>query len=579
MEYTPRESNLEAMTAPAEKPDIIPGTDIILTGGEYGEDANTKEIVLIPQPSSSLDDPLNWSKAWKATVVFNLFIFVFVSVMTPMAISPMALIFEAEFHKTLPEVNMLFGAAAITLGYANFLIVPAANMWGRRPVILVCSLICIAANTWQALVTSYPSFLGARVISGIGVAATQSIMPMVVADVMFQHRRGSSMALYFWAQSLGSLIGPVISGAIASHISWRWFFWVCTILQGASFLFLLFAYPETKYDRPPPSTSTTNNTTLMDNRLATPTTNKLESDIVSSSSSQLHMTQTTTPTTPAILTTAHRLPSGRPSKAQFSLFPMRNRRDFLNQAEPEHDDHHRQSNFTTVLARDVLSPVKILLAYPIVLWASFTMGFSGNMVAALNLTCTQVFGAPPYLFTPAQIGFLNFALIVGAVVSLVTAGPLSDWIAVRRARQNGGVLEAEMRLPALIPYVCVCVVGTVVVAVGDQRAWSWEVIVVLGYTLIGLQMVGVPTIVIAYAVDSYKSLPGEVMIAATVVRDTFGFGMILFFNDWVAQSGYIKPLLMMMGITVGFCIIGLCLFIPYGKTFRRWTKDSKLHSL
>lgn len=108
----------------------------------------------------------------------------------------MTLIFEAEFQRTLPEVNMLFGAAAITLGYANFIIVPAANVIGRRPVVLVCGIVCILANVWQGLVTSYPSFLGARVISGLGAAANESIMPMVVADLLFLHQRGSSMALY-----------------------------------------------------------------------------------------------------------------------------------------------------------------------------------------------------------------------------------------------------------------------------------------------------------------------------------------------------------------------------------------------
>lgn len=37
-----------------------------------------------------------------------------------------------------------------------------------------------------------------------------------------------------------------------------------------------------------------------------------------------------------------------------------------------------------------------------------------------------------------------------------------------------------------------------------------------------VQVVGIPTIVISYAVDSYKSLPGEIMIAATIVKNTFG---------------------------------------------------------
>lgn len=42
------------------------------------------------------------------------------------------------------------------------------------------------------------------------------------------------------------------------------------------------------------------------------------------------------------------------------------------------------------------------------------------------------------------------------------------------------------------------------------------------YMLIGIQVVGIPSIAIAYAVDSYKTLPGEIMIAATIVKNTFG---------------------------------------------------------
>jgi MFS family permease len=84
----------------------------------------------------------------------------------------------------------------MALGYANIIIVPLSNIFGRRPTIIICGLICVGANIWQAVVTSYPSFLGARVISGIGAAANESIMPMVVADVMFLHQRGLWMGLY-----------------------------------------------------------------------------------------------------------------------------------------------------------------------------------------------------------------------------------------------------------------------------------------------------------------------------------------------------------------------------------------------
>lgn len=55
--------------------------------------------------------------------------------------------------------------------------------------------------------------------------------------------------------------------------------------------------------------------------------------------------------------------------------------------------------------------------------------------------------------------------------------------------------------------------------------------------------------------------------------------MIFYFNDWAAEQGFLAPVLTLMALTVGFTLLGLGLFVPFGKTFRGWTKDSKLHGL
>lgn len=385
---------------------------------------------------------------------------------------------------------------------------PLANVYGRRPIIILCGLICILANIWQALVTSFPSFLGARVISGLGAAANESIMPMVVSDLLFVHQRGRSMALYFWAYFLGIFIGPIIAGSIAARVNWRWFFWVCAILQGASLVFLIVAHPETKYDRssahlvgPGPAALRRANDDA-EKHGHSPTLRQTEDEEGAARSSGGDHAGTGS-------NTMDERPIGAPSRAQFSLIPK------------PHFSHGMSS-----VVRDVLSPIQIF-SYPIVLWAALSMGFAANCLLALNLTESQVFAAPPYMFNPAQIGYTNFAFFVGAVVALLTAGPLSDWIALRKARRNSGVLEAEFRLLSVLPYVAACLVGMVVTAVGYQRGWRWEIIVVVGYGLVGVEVVGIPAVVISYAVDSYKSLPGEIMIAATVVKNSFGVSPIL----------------------------------------------------
>lgn len=53
--------------------------------------------------------------------------------------------------------------------------------------------------------------------------------------------------------------------------------------------------------------------------------------------------------------------------------------------------------------------------------------------------------------------------------------------------------------------------------------------------------------------------------------------MVFFYNDWAARQGFIAPVLMLMAVTVGLSLLGLAVFIPFGKRFRRATKDSSLH--
>ena len=45
-----------------------------------------------------------------------------------------------------------------------------------------------------------------------------------------------------------------------------------------------------------------------------------------------------------------------------------------------------------------------------------------------------------------------------------------------------------------------------------------------------------------------------------------------------AKHGFIAPFLALMAVTVGLSVLGLAIFIPYGKRFRVATKDSTLHA-
>ena len=137
------------------------------------------------------------------------------------------------------------------------------------------------------------------------------------------------------------------------------------------------------------------------------------------------------------------------------------------------------------------------------------MGAAANCLLIVNLTESEVLASPPYHFRPAAVGYANFALVVGGLVGLVTGGPVSDWIAMRATKRNRGIREPEMRLPALVPFVVVALVGLLVTAIGYQHKWPWEVIVIIGFGFIGLQGIAIPTLTITVFMSLRKKPPPQ----------------------------------------------------------------------
>lgn len=154
--------------------------------------------------------------------------------------------------------------------------------------------------------------------------------------------------------------------------------------------------------------------------------------------------------------------------------------------------------------------------YPIVEFAAFVVSWSASGFLVANLTQAQVFAAPPYNFSPQTIGLFNLAVLVGGLIGLFTCGPLSDWVADHLTSRNNGVREPEMRLVAMIPYIIIMVIGSVITSVGYDRQWPWQVIVIVGYSCLGIQVAALPSISSTYAIDSYKPVTGSLFVTITM---------------------------------------------------------------
>ena len=238
------------------------------------------------------------------------------------------------------------------------------------------------------------------------------------------------------------MVGPIISGSMSLHVGWRSFWWFNTGLIALSFLMVLFMFPETKYERRHTDETIhqlkTTQTTEKGSQNGSDSEGRTQNGISHTEDTEKigsHVAGSPTQDTEnplSLQATAERDPwlgKGSPSKQQWKLFQAN--------AHP----------FKTILL-DLWIPWK-LFAFPIVEFSAFVVSWSCSSFLTINLIQSLAFAAPPYNFDSQVIGFFNFAILIGALLGLATAGPLSDWVSARATRKNRGIREPEMRLPAM----------------------------------------------------------------------------------------------------------------------------------
>jgi hypothetical protein len=342
-----------------------------------------------------------------------------------------------------------------------------------------------------------------------------------------------------------------MAGTIGGHHGWKSFFWLETALSAFAIFLIALTFPETKYHRNNAAHSAVSGVLSGD----------AETTVGQAEKQANHITKANQDSERSSLDTP--LPiKGRPSRAQFMPF-----------RKPD-------ARWKMFVVRDTWTPIKVFFN-PIILWAGLMLAGPADLVLFFNITESPIFAAPPYLFTPDKVGYTNFAFVVGALIGLATAGPFSDWIAARATRKNGGVREAEMRLPALWFYMLITILSLILGGLGYQRQWAWGHIIVWGYGFAGLSVTTVPTICIAYAIDCYKPISGEIMVVATVCKNFIAFSYSYWVFDLAHESknGWFTPAMVIFACTVGPALFAFPLYYGLGKRIRRWTKDSDVHRM
>lgn len=94
---------------------------------------------------------------------------------------------STEHELAASQYHVLF------LGISSLVWVPLASWMGKRPVLILATLLMTVCSMWCGFATSYDSLLAARILQAVGGGAADTVAPALVGDLFFVHQRGRAM--------------------------------------------------------------------------------------------------------------------------------------------------------------------------------------------------------------------------------------------------------------------------------------------------------------------------------------------------------------------------------------------------
>ncbi len=131
-----------------------------------------------------------------------------------------------------------FGGAQVVYG-------PIADRFGRRPVLLVGLSFYVGFSLFAALSRSFEALLFARLLQGIGAAATRAIPVSVVRDRYAGREMARVMSLTSLVFMGAPILAPALGQAVLLVAPWPWIFGLMAALGGIVMVWAVFRLPET----------------------------------------------------------------------------------------------------------------------------------------------------------------------------------------------------------------------------------------------------------------------------------------------------------------------------------------------
>ncbi|KAF2102203.1 MFS general substrate transporter [Rhizodiscina lignyota] len=470
------------------------------------------QTILQPQPSDSINDPLNWSYTRKGTIFLIMLVaaiaIVGINQMLNTGLQILAVQFGTDFATIVRDLSPPTIAAQVI---GLFVASATAAVWGKRVQFVIASIVIFFTMLAGYFANSLPYYQVVLIFSGFASAPVELLIAPVVSDMTFVHERGTLFALASMVGVIGTDASHIISGNIISRLGVNYTFIISFAVWAPIMVLIYFFVFETTYTRPASKA-------IKDNQSQS-----------SGSTSDLEKERSRSKTTWEQL----RIFQGRLTDRSF----------FLALVQP----------FPLVL-------------FPSVVFCTIVYGAFSTWVTILGTVSLEVLAYPPYSLPPDQLAYITLPGSGVGFISSVVAGLLSDWLIKFMARRNGGIYEPEFRLLLMIPAVILSTVGFWLL--GPAFAAGSSVVKLVGLSL--LVSAGSPFAATAsynYIFDTQQRSSTEAFVTTSLFRAVFNFFGQMFVPTWFVRAGPVKVFTTLAILNLAISALTIPMYV-FGKRIR-----------